>query len=143
MFIFQNPCLILCSVMYYGRARGAPRTFVCMAFSVLRIVLFTRCEWGHLPGYHDSLFIIHHTLFTDIKIINMLSAGFSIGRNNAKEAAISGVCLANWESFANRPRRETAVGLPTLGNVSKFGGRKLASMLKMGLTACQGCGIML
>ena len=44
----------------------------------------------------------------------MLSAGFSIGRNNAKEAALAACSKDNWESFANRPRRETAVGLPTL-----------------------------
>ncbi len=42
----------------------------------------------------------------------MLSAGFSIGRNNAKEAAISGGCLANWESFANCPGGKRPRGLP-------------------------------
>ena len=106
--------------MYYGRARGAPRTFVWMAFSVLRIVLFTRCEWGHLPGYHDSLFIIHHSLLTDIKIIGMLSAGFSIGGNNAAEAAISGGCCqtppsanADTSPFRGGLRRASALGAIT------------------------------
>ena len=42
----------------------------------------------------------------------ILPACFSIGRSNAKEAAISGVRLDNWESFANRLRREMPAGAP-------------------------------
>ena len=37
----------------------------------------------------------------------MLSAGFRIGSSYAKEAAISGVYLANWGSIANRLRRKS------------------------------------
>ena len=51
----------------------------------------------------------------------MLSAGFSIGRNNAKEAAISGGCLANWESFANRPRRKSPAGAPRPKEIARGG----------------------
>jgi len=46
-----------------------------------------------------SLFTIYHSLFTE-----------NNGSSNAKEAASSGVRFAYWGSFANRPRRETAVG---------------------------------
>ena len=40
----------------------------------------------------------------------VLSENFSIGENNAKEAANSGVHYAAGGSFANRLQRETAVG---------------------------------
>ena len=101
---------------------GAPHPFVCWAFSALRIVPFTRCEWGHLPNG-----------------LPVLSAGFRTGSNKAKEAAPrrllrklgvlrppspegnargsspqkprSAACnKENWERFAHRPRRKSAVG---------------------------------
>ena len=45
------------------------------------------------------------------------AAGFSIGSSNLTEAASSGVRFAYWESFANRLRRETAVGPADPGSV--------------------------
>ena len=108
---------------------GAPHTFVCLAFSALRIVSFTRCEWGHLPNG-----------------LPVLSAGFRTGSNKAKEAAPrrllrklgalrppspegnarggspqkpqSAACnKENWGSFAHRPRREMEAGTARTGSV--------------------------
>ncbi len=51
-----------------------------------------------------------YSLFTEIRIAGLLAAGFSIGRSNLTEAAISGVYREKRERFAHRPRRESPAG---------------------------------
>ena len=76
---------------------------------IFYVSVYFRRTIGNAGGDRYSLFIICYSLFTE-KITGMLSAGFSIGRKHAAEAAISGVNFANWGSSAHRLRRETAVG---------------------------------
>ena len=92
---------------------SAPHTFVCLAISALRIVSFMRCEWGHLPINHDSL-------FTEIRVTGLLSAGFSIGRKHSAEAALAACASLIGRAPLTVPggkwrralpaRRESAVG---------------------------------
>ena len=112
----------------------APHPFVCWAFSALRIVSFMHCEWGHLPINHDSLFTIHHSLFTEIRVTGLLSAGFSIGRKHAAEAALAACASLIGRAPLTVPggkwrralpaRRESAVGLadPRAPRRSRFSG---------------------
>ena len=78
--------------------------------SVLRIVSFQRCEWGHLPSiFRYSLFTIHHSLFTELGLPICCRRASGLGEVNPKKPP-RGVYCDNWETFAYRPRRETAVG---------------------------------
>ena len=47
--------------------------------------------------------------------LSFFSSDSGIGRSCLSEAANSGVCLVNWESSANRLRREMPAGAPRRG----------------------------
>ena len=73
-----------------------------------------------------------YSLFTEIRIAGLLAAGFSIGRSNLTEAAISGVYREKRERFAHRPRRESPAGAARPeGNASGGsppGGKRLSAL---------------